>query len=100
MEHEDLPFTEDDMTDLGTFFSFARAQKAAKAEQDSGVGDLVHFWDFQAARCRAAIVTQDDLDTVWLNYLMPGEISWRCVSEVPHDENKDSPSWHWPCGGH
>lgn len=80
--------------DRGSFISHARVRSAARLERDPIVGDTVHFWDETA--CRAAIVTQDDLDTVWLAHLMPGETSWRPVRDVPHSEAKDGLSWHWP----
>ena len=80
------------------FFSYARQQQAEKEKQDPIIGDTVHVW-FGGA-CRAAIITQDDLDTWCVSFLMPGETSWRPVREVSHDETKgDGMSWHWPCGG-
>lgn len=96
----DFQIIEPDEQDVTPFLSYARTRRNERAEMDADVGDVVHFWDLVDARCRAAIVTQDDLNTVWLSYLMPGEISMRCVREVPHDETKGGPSWHWPCGGH
>lgn len=90
----------DETHDSGSFMSYARARRTDKQGRDPDVGDIVHFWDMVEARCRAATVTQDDLRTVWLSYLMPGEVSLRCVRDVAHDETKTGPSWHWPCGGH
>lgn len=80
-----------------TFFSYAREQQRARAEQDPIVGDWVHFWTGET--CWAAVVTQDDLHTVWLSCVAPGETSLRPVRDVEHDESKEQPSWHWPCGG-
>jgi hypothetical protein len=101
VDYELIPLDEKDPAYNRTpFLSYARARRTDKEERDPDVGDSVHFWDMVEARCRAAVVTQDDLRTVWLNYLMPGETSWRCVRDVPHDETKTGPSWHWPCGGH
>lgn len=96
MDYEVLP---PEPQDAEAFMSYARKRHADKQERDADIGDAVHFWDFVDARCRAAIVTQDDLDSVWLSYLMPGETSLHCEREVPHDEFKGGPSWHWPCGG-
>lgn len=79
------------------FFSYARQRAVELAERDPVVGDTVHVW-FEGA-CRAAIITQDDLDTWCVSFLMPGETSWRPVREVSHDETKGGMSWHWPCGG-
>lgn len=89
----------DETHDSGAFLSYARGRQAAKQERDPDIGDTVHFWDMVEARCLAATVTQDDLHTVWLHYLVPGEPTPRCVRDVAHDETKTGPSWHWPCGG-
>ena len=91
---------EQDAFPVAPFFSYARHQVSDKQSRDADVGDVVHFWDMVDARCRAAVVTQDDLDTVQISYLVPGETAFSCEREVPHDETKTMPSWHWPCGGH
>lgn len=98
MDFELIP--EDETHDGGAFISYARTRATAKQERDPDVGDVVHFWDDVDARCRAATVTQDDLTTVWLHYLMPGEPTPRCVRDVAHSETKADGTWHWPCGGH
>jgi hypothetical protein len=90
---------ERDAYPVAPFLSYARGRHTDRQERDPDVGDAVHLWDMVEARCRAAVVTQDDLDTVQLTYLMPGEASLYCEREVPHDETKGGPSWHWPCGG-
>jgi hypothetical protein len=81
-----------------SFFSYARAQRAEKAERDPIVGDVVHYWDGES--CAAAIVTRDDLESQVLAVLPPeGEILYRHMG-VAHSEDKSEGSWHWPCGGH
>ena len=95
----DYEVLEADATDAASFLSYARTRRSDKADRDADVGEAVHFWDMVDARCRAAVVTQDDLDTVQLTYLMPGEATLYPEREVPHDETKTGPSWHWPCGG-
>lgn len=81
------------------FLNYARARQLSKAERDPLVGDWVHFWTGEA--CWPAVVTRDDLNTVWLSCIAPGETSWRPVQDVPHIEDvKAQGSWHWPCGGH
>ena len=99
MDYELIKPDEQDAYDPAPFLSYARLRKQDKQERDAGVGDVVHFWDMVEARCRAAIVTQDDLKTVWLHYLMPGIPTPWCVKGVAHDESKTGPSWHWPGGG-
>lgn len=90
MDFEDIG----DAFDRKSFVSYARTRAAEQEERDPVVGDSVHFWDGVA--CRAAIVTQDDLDSVWLSFLMPGELTWRPVREVLHDEHKGENTYHWP----
>lgn len=80
------------------FFSYARAQRKARERQDPDVGDMVHY--FHKDACRAGVVTQDDLTSWQLAFLMPGEYAWRAVREAQHDESKKDGTWHWPCGGH
>lgn len=94
----DYQMINDDAYDVTPFLSYARQRSADRAERDPIVGDTVHFWDGE--RCLAAFVTQDDLYTVWLSCLAPGETSVRPVRDVRHDESKGTASWHWPCGGH
>jgi hypothetical protein len=85
--------------DPAPFLNYARARRTDKAERDPLIGDWVHFWTGDG--CWAAVVTKDDLDTVWLSCIAPGETSWRPVRGVPHiEDGKAQGSWHWPCGGH
>ncbi|MFC5799111.1 hypothetical protein [Streptomyces formicae] len=88
-----------------TFFSHARAQRAAKEERDPVIGDIVHFWDDGA--CRAALVLDTDgqalvdgkavqyLDCLRIMRPTKGDEERWCA----HDETKAVRSWHWPCGG-
>lgn len=99
MDYELIKPDAQDKYDPAPFLNYARARRTDKEDRDPDIGDSVHFWDMVDARCLAATVTQDDLTTVWLTYLVPGEPFPRCVREVPHDETKTGPSWHWPCGG-
>ena len=98
MEYELIQSDKDDAYDVAPFLSYARARSQDRAERDPIVGDTVHVW-FGGA-CRAAIITQDDVDTWCVSFLMPGETSWRPAREVPHSEDRKGLSWHWPCGGH
>lgn len=92
---------ETDAQGTASFLNYARLRRQAREERDADVGDAVHFWDEEAARCRAAVVTQDDLATVELTIWPPGD-GFRSVraTGVKHDETKAGSSWHWPCGGH
>ena len=100
MDYELIPLDEKDPAYNRTpFLNYARARRTDKEDRDPDVGDVVHFWDMVDAQCRAATVTQDDLTTVWLTYMIPGVPTPCCVREVPHDETKTGPGWHWPCGG-
>lgn len=99
MDFQIIEPEERDAFPVAPFLSYARQHTTALQNRDADVGDVVHFWDFVEARCRAAVVTQDDLTTVQISYLMPGEPALQCEREIPHDETKGGPSWHWPCGG-
>lgn len=99
MDYELIPLDEKDPAyDRTPFLNYARARRTDKEERDPLVGDWVHFWTGDA--CWAALVAKDELYSVWLSCVAPGETSWRPVREVPHSEDKVTLSWHWPCGGH
>jgi hypothetical protein len=77
------------------FFREARVRSQEMQDRDPIVGDMVHFWDGSA--CRAAVVTQDDLDTVCLTAYMPdGPDPLVRHADVEHDEAKCEDTWHWP----
>lgn len=98
MDYELIEPDSQDKYDPAPFLSYARLRSTELAERDPDVGDTVHFWTGDA--CWAAVVTRDDLDTVSLSCIAPGETSWRPVRAVPHIEGtKAQGSWHWPCGG-
>lgn len=99
MDYQIIEPEERDAFPVAPFLSYARQHVSDKQDRDADVGDVVHFWDMVDARCRAAVVTQDDLRTVELSYFVPGLAILQCKHEVPHDETKGGPSWHWPCGG-
>lgn len=91
----------DETHDSGAFMSYARGRRAAKQERDAGVSDTVHYWCPRDSRCLAAIVTQENLNTVELTVFPPGDDprNFRAVT-ISHDETKQDPgTWHWPCGG-
>lgn len=95
----DFELIKPDEQDQTPFLNYARLRQTEKQDRDPLVGDWVHFWTGEA--CWPAVVTQDDLDTVWLSCIAPGETSWRPARDVPHIEDKaEGCSWHWPCGGH
>lgn len=98
MDYELIKPDEKDAYDPAPFISYARARRTDKAERDPIVGDWVHFWTGE--ECWAALVTKDELATVRLSCVAPGETSWRPVRDVFHSETKAECSWHWPCGGH
>lgn len=58
------------------------------------IGDVVHFWDDENARCRAAIVMEIEVGHVaTLRVHVPHEAfqDWTC----DHDEDKGQNTWHW-----
>jgi hypothetical protein len=89
-----------DAYDPAPFLNYARLRRTDRQERDPDVGDSVHFWDMVEARCLAAIVLEDDPleDQVSLR-VMAAHVPDQDRCEVPHDETKTGPSWHWPCGG-
>lgn len=80
------------------FVNYARIKRDAKAQRSPEVGDIVHFWDDEHARCRAAMVMETDpySDGATLRVHIPHEFfqDWECS----HDEDKSGDTWHWPCG--
>ncbi|WP_327719870.1 hypothetical protein OG381_34345 [Streptomyces sp. NBC_00490] len=99
MDYELIKPDEQDRYDPAPFLNYARARRTDKDERDPDVGDWVHYWT--GDECWAALVTRDDLFSVWLSCVAPGETSLRPVRDVPHIEGtKAQGSWHWPCGGH
>ncbi|OEJ24299.1 hypothetical protein AS594_07150 [Streptomyces agglomeratus] len=94
MEYELIEADGQDKYDPAPFLSYARRQSVAKAERDPIVGDWVHFWNGE--RCWAGVVTQDDLDSVWLSCVPPGETSFQPIRDVAHDEGRGENTWHWP----
>lgn len=97
MEYELIKDDERDAYPVAPFLNYARARRTDKEERDPLVGDTVHFWNGE--HCWVAVVTQDDLFSVWLSCMAPGETSLRPVRDVSHDESKAENTWHWPCGG-
>lgn len=107
MDYELIKPDKDDAYDPAPFLSYARARSADKEGRDADVGDIVHFWDDEAAECQAALVVRVkwDLDCeadpdgqYWLRVsTVEGERTQPCVL---HGERKSSNTWHWPCGGH
>lgn len=84
--------------DDGTFLNFARIKRAARAQRSPEIGDIVHFWDDELARCRAAMVleTEPYSDGACLRVHIPEKSfqDW----QADHDEDKAADTWHWPCG--
>lgn len=100
MDYELIKPDEQDAYDPAPFLNYARARRTDKDERDPLIGDVVHFWDDTEARCRAAVVLEDDPmeDEVSLRVMAPHSPD-QDLCEVRHDETKTGPSWHWPCGG-
>lgn len=80
------------------FLNYARVKQQAREQRSPEVGDIVHYWDDENARCRAATVmeTEPFSDTATLRVHIPHEAfqDWH----VDHDEEKVRDTWHWPCG--
>lgn len=80
------------------YLNYARIKREAKAQRAPEVGDIVHFWDDEKARCFAAMVMEADPfgDGATLRVHVPHEAfqDW----EAGHDEGKTPDTWHWPCG--
>lgn len=78
------------------YISYARLRRVAKQERIPGVGDVVHLWDDEQTRCRAAVVTEVDPfgDSCELHVFVPRKPSefWYAA----HDEDKGAETWHWP----
>jgi hypothetical protein len=91
--------------DPAPFLNYARARSTDKQERDPDVGDVVHFWDDDAAKCMAATVTDQIFESggqhsECLAVMDPVQQEIRWKHAIPHSEPKRLMSWHWPCGGH
>jgi hypothetical protein len=86
--------------DRGSFISHARVRSAARTERDPLVGDIVHYWDDNAAACRAALVfglqdvSFDEPPTADLYVFQRS--GHRDALDVPHMEARHHHTWHWP----
>lgn len=82
----------------GAFFNYARIKRDAKADRPPEVGDIVHFWDDEKARCRAALVMETEPfgHGACIRVHVPNEAfqDW----QADHDEGRTADTWHWPCG--
>lgn len=81
------------------YLNYARIKSQAREQRSPEVGDIVHYWDNEKARCRAAIVMETDAftDGAELRVHIPHKPfeDWYCV----HDEGRgEAAGWHWPCG--
>lgn len=80
------------------YINYARARREAREARSPEVGDIVHFWDDEKTRCRAAMVMETDAfsDAATLRVHIPNEAfqDWH----VDHSEGKERDTWHWPCG--
>lgn len=73
----------------------AEAARQFKAMLAPTVGDIVHFWDDEAARCRAAMVMETPPGTgVELRVHVPHESFQDWCAD--HDEDRAPNTWHWP----
>lgn len=103
MDYELIKPDAQDKYDPAPFLSYARLRRTDKEERDADVGDIVHYWHDQNGRCRAAVVV-DVLDTSFdepctvdlLGFQRNGTVG---ILDVPHVEQKQHHTWHWPCGG-
>lgn len=80
--------------------SYVRIQAEAKAMRPASVGDIVHLWDNEIAKCRAALVLETAAfdHSCELQVFVPHEEAqfWNAA----HDEDKAPDTWHWPEGDH
>lgn len=80
------------------YLNYARIKREARENRAPEIGDIVHFWDDEMARCRAAIVMEVEPfnDVATLRVHVPHEASQDWT--VDHGEDKAPTTWHWPCG--
>lgn len=90
-----------DQAQGGAFLNYARIKQEAKAARAPEVGDIVHYWDDENSKCRAAIVMETEAfnDNAELRVHIPHETY--ADAYAVHDETKAGAgegTWHWPCG--
>lgn len=75
------------------FLSYVAAKRELREHQAPAVGDVVHFWDDEKARCRAAMVMEIEGHVATLRVHIPHEAfqDW----EADHDEDRRANTWHW-----
>lgn len=101
MDYDLIKPDEGDAYDPAPFISFARRQRADKAERDPDVGDVVHYVDFGVAGCLPAVVLKEHFAYTepTVDLLVHGHDRDFREREIDHDEGRGEGYWHWPCGG-